>query len=108
VFHTLEAEYEQWKQRKLASRYTYAFTVVDDREGCKMPILAVVGIATTGERDVLAFRVGDRENEQAWKDLFDDLKAQGVKDIGLWVSDGNQAMLNASLPSLPRLPGSVV
>jgi mutator family transposase len=54
-----------------------------------------VGIAVTGERDVLAFRVGDRENEQAWKDLFDDLKARGVKEIGLWVSDGNQAMLNA-------------
>jgi hypothetical protein len=30
-----------------------------------MPVLAVVGIAVTGERDVLAFRVGDRENEQA-------------------------------------------
>src|SRR5947209_17273573 len=25
VFHTLEAEYEQWKQRQLASHYTYAF-----------------------------------------------------------------------------------
>ncbi len=60
-----------------------------------MPVLAVVGIAVTGEREVLAFRVGDRENEQAWKDLFDDLKARGVKEIGLWVSDGNQAMLNA-------------
>ncbi len=60
-----------------------------------MPVLAVVGIAQSGERDVLAFRVGDRENEQAWKDLFDDLKARGVKEIGLWVSDGNQAMLTA-------------
>jgi putative transposase len=66
-----------------------------------MPILAVVGIATTGERDVLAFRVGDRENEQAWKDLFDDLKARGVKEIGLWISDGNQAMLNAITAKFP-------
>lgn len=101
VFHTLEAEYEQWKQRKLASRYAYAFadgtyfTVIYNDEGCKMPILAVVGIATTGEREVLAFRVGDRENQQAWEDLLDDLKARGVTEIGLWVSDGNQAMLNA-------------
>jgi transposase-like protein len=51
-----------------------------------MPILAVVGIAETGERDVLAFRVGDRENEQAWKDLLDDLKGRGVKAIDLWKS----------------------
>jgi len=78
VFHTLETEYEQWKSRPLAERYEYAFadgtyfTVIYNGQGCKMPILAVVGIATTGERGVLAFRVGDRENQQAWEDLFDD------------------------------------
>ena len=66
-----------------------------------MPILAVVGITETGERDVLAFRVGDRENEQAWKDLLDDLKERGVKTIDLWVSDGNQAMLNAITKKFP-------
>src|SRR5438270_185462 len=107
VFHTLESEYEQWKSRKLASRYVYAFadgtyfTVIYNGQGCKMPILAVVGIAETGERDVLAFSVGDRENEQAWKDLLDDLKERGVKTIDLWVSDGNQAMLNAITKKFP-------
>src|SRR3989440_10595732 len=101
VFHTLESEYTQWKKRSLQARYAYAFadgtyfTVIYGDEGCKMPILAVVGIATTGEREVLAFRVGDRENQQAWEDLLDDLKARGVKEIDLWISDGNQAMLNA-------------
>src|SRR2546421_1369754 len=107
VFHTLESEYEQWKTRKLAERYVYAFadgtyfTVIYNGEGCKMPILAVVGIAETGERDVLAFSVGDRENEQAWKDLFKDLKQWGVKAIDLWVSDGNQAMLKAISKKFP-------
>ena len=107
VFHSLESEYEQWKTRKLAARYVYAFadgtyfTVIYNGEGCKMPILAVVGITETGERDVLAFRVGDRENEQAWKDLLDDLKERGVKTIDLWVSDGNQAMLNAITKKFP-------
>src|SRR2546421_6090100 len=101
VFHTLEGEYAQWKTRSLAARYAYAFadgtyfTVIYGDEGCKMPILAVVGIAETGEREVLAFRIGDRENQQAWEDLLDDLKQRGVKEIGLWISDGNQAMLNA-------------
>ncbi len=107
VFHTLESEYEQWKTRKLAERYVYAFadgtyfTVIYNGEGCKMPILAVVGIAETGEREVLAFSVGDRENEQAWKDLLEDLKGRGVKEIGLWISDGNQAMLNAITKKFP-------
>jgi transposase-like protein len=101
VFHTLEGEYEQWKSRKLASRYEYAFadgtyfTVIYNGQGCKMPILAVVGIAVTGEREVLGFRVGDRENQQAWEDLLEDLKQRGVKEVGLFVSDGNQATMNA-------------
>jgi transposase-like protein len=101
VFHTLESEYEQWKTRPLAERYAYAFadgtyfTVIYNDEGCKMPILAVIGIAETGERDVLAFRVGDRENQQAWEDLLEDLKDRGVKMVGLWISDGNKAMLGA-------------
>src|SRR5436309_12148672 len=107
VFHTLESEYEQWKKRKLSERYVYAFadgtyfTVIYGNEGCKMPILAVVGIAETGERDVLAFRIGDRENQQAWEDLFDDLKQRGVKDIGLWGSSGNQTMINAMTKKFP-------
>jgi transposase-like protein len=48
--------------RKLSERYVYAFadgtyfTVIYNNEGCKMPILAVVGIAETGEREVLADR----------------------------------------------------
>jgi putative transposase len=69
VFHFLEDEFTQWKMRPLAERYAYAFadgkyfTVMYNGEGYKMPMLAVVGIALTGERDVLAFRVGDRENE---------------------------------------------
>ncbi len=107
VFHTLESEYEQWKTRRLEERYAYAFadgtyfTVIYNGEGCKMPILAVVGIAASGERDVLAFSVGDRENEQAWKDLLEDLKGRGVKEIDLWISDGNQAMLNAITRKFP-------
>ena len=107
VFHTLEAEYTHWKSRRLAQRYAYAFadgtyfTVTYNDEGCKLPILAVVGIAQTGEREVLAFRVGDRENQSAWEDLLEDLKQRGVQAIGLWISDGNQAMLNAISKKFP-------
>ena len=39
-----------------------------------------------GTSIVLAFSVGDRENEQAWKDLLEDLRGRGVKEIGVWIS----------------------
>lgn len=107
VFHSLEAEFEDWKKRKLKAHYLYAyadgtyFPVIYNDEGCKMPILAVVGIDQEGQRDVLAFCVGERENQKAWEDLLEDLKSRGVKQVDLWITDGNQAMLNAIANKFP-------
>jgi len=101
VFHTLEDEYRAWKTRPLESHYAYAFadgtyfTVIYDHEGHKMPILAIVGITLTGERQVLTFTVGDRENHTAWEAALEDIRQRGVQTIGLWITDGNPAMLKA-------------
>jgi len=107
VFHTLDAEFDSWKQRSLAEHYVYAFadgtyfTVVYQDEGHKMPILAIIGINLHGEREVLGFTVGERENQAAWEDLLDDLKRRGVQTVDLWITDGNQAMLNAVQHKFP-------
>lgn len=80
VFHTLQAEFDAWKKRALAAHYRYVFaggtyfTVIYEDEGHKTPILAVVGITLAGEREVLAFTIGERENQGAWEGLLDDLK----------------------------------
>lgn len=107
VFHTLEGEFQAWKTRSLEERYVYAFadgtyfTVIYDNRGHKMPILAVVGINPAGQREVLGFTVGERENQTAWEDLFDDLKRRGLRRVDLWTTDGNQAMLNALAVEFP-------
>jgi transposase-like protein len=101
VFHTLEAEFAAWQQRDLPSRYAYIFadgtyfSVIYDGEGQKMPILALIGITAEGQREVIAFTAGERENQGAWENLLADIKARGVQEVGLWITDGHQAMLNA-------------
>lgn len=101
IFHSLDEEFESWKSRPLQNHYLYVFadgtyfTVIYGEDGCKMPILAVMGIDETGKRDVLAFTVGERENQNAWEDLLENLKNRGIQQIDLWITDGNQAMLNA-------------
>lgn len=108
VFHGLEDEFATWKTRSLATEYAYAFadgtyfSVIYADEGHKMPILAVIGIRLTGEREVLAFSVGERENQQAWEDLLADLKRRGVQRVGLWITDGHQALLNAIPAQFPE------
>ncbi len=107
VFHTLEGEYQAWKSRPLSPRYEYLFadgtyfTVIYEGEGCKMPILVVIGIKPSGEREVLGFSVGDRENQRAWEGVFEDLKHRGVREVGLAITDGHQAMLNALSAKFP-------
>lgn len=101
VFHTLEEEFETWKNRPLQSHYLYLiadgtyFSVIYNGAGKKMPILAVIGIDLEGKRDVLGFSTGDRENQQAWEALLTDLKNRGLETVDLWISDGGKAMINA-------------
>jgi putative transposase len=108
VFHTLEGEFEAWKTRPLSAHYLYAFadgtyfTVIYNHEGCKMPIIAVVGITSSGEREVMAFSVGERENQPAWEELLGNLKQRGVQRVDLWITDGHQAMLNAIERQFPQ------
>jgi transposase-like protein len=108
VFHSLETEFEGWRTRKLKAHYLYLyadgayFTVIYNEEGCKMPILAIVGIDETGQREVLAFCVGEREHQKAWEEQLEDLKGRGIKQVDLWVTDGNQAMLNAIQNNFPK------
>ena len=101
IFHTLEEEFDGWKKRSLQAHYLYAiadgtyFSVIYDGKGEKMPILAVIGIDVEGKREILGFTTGDRENQQAWEDLLENLKERGVKTIDLWITDGGKAMINA-------------
>lgn len=107
VFHTLAGEFEQWKTRALAERYVYIFgdgtyfSVIYEDEGCKMPVLALIGVDLEGNKEVLAFTVGERENQEAWEDLLDDVKNRGMQQVDLWISDGNQATINAIKNKFP-------
>ena len=101
VFHTLEEEFATWKKRPLQAHYLYLiadgtyFSVIYDGQGQHMPILAVIGIDLEGQREVLGFSTGDRENQQAWEALLTDFKDRGLAQVDLWITDGGQAMINA-------------
>ncbi len=107
VFHTLDEEFAAWQTRPLAPHYLYAFadgtyfSVIYEGQGQKMPILALIGILPDGQREVIAFTAGEHENQGAWENLLDDIKARGVAQIDLWVTDGHQAMLNAIAKKFP-------
>jgi transposase-like protein len=108
VHQTLAAEFKEWQTRPLASHYRYVFadgtyfTVIYEAEGHKMPVLAMIGITPDGWREVLLFTTGERENQTAWEDVLEQLKLRGVQQVDLWITDGNQAMLNAVTTKFPN------
>jgi transposase-like protein len=101
VFHTREEEYEQWKQRELPERYAYVFadgtyfSVIYVDEGQKTPVLALFGIRPDGKREGIAITIGQSESKDAWGKVLDDIKSCGVKQVDLWVTNGNQTMIDA-------------
>lgn len=107
VFQGLRLEYEQWWSRALASHYLYAFAdgsyfnVIYDGERCKMPILAVLGINPQGEKEILGFTFGDKENQPTEEKLMTALKDRGVQQVDLWITDCHQAMINAIESQFP-------
>ncbi|HEY1012890.1 MAG TPA: IS256 family transposase [Herpetosiphonaceae bacterium] len=107
VFHTLDEEFAAWQARPLPARYVYAFadgtyfSVMYEGQGQKMPILALIGITVDGQREVIGFTTGERENQGAWESLLADIKTRGVETVDLWITDGHQAMLNAIAAKFP-------
>lgn len=108
VFQTLRTEYESWRSREISSHFLYCyadgtyFNVIYNGESCKMPNLAVIGINPKGEKELLGFTVGDKENQHAWEDLLTDLNARGLTQVDRWITDGHQAMINAIKSQFPE------
>lgn len=73
-----------------------------------MPILALIGITPDGQREVIAFTTGERENQGAWESLLADIKDRGVETVDLWITDGHQAMLNAIAAKFPHRSANAV
>lgn len=79
-----QSEYQDWLKRDLCGEaFVYIWVdgiycnvrLTDDRP-C---LLVVVGARADGTKELLALADGERESEQSWRGVLQDLKARGVK-----------------------------
>lgn len=88
---------ETWRNRDLSGeRFKYLFRdgvffamrVKDTVE--KVPVLVVVGVTKTGQKQVIGLQSGDKESAANWRELFGDLKACGLdsRAVTLGIMDG--------------------
>ena len=91
----------EWQNRPLASVYPVAFfdaLRVKIRSGAAVKNMAVhlgIGVRTDGTREVLGMWIAENEGASFWASVFNGLKARGVEDILIAVTDGLKGMTEA-------------
>lgn len=60
-----------------------------------MAVEVVIGVDTSGKRDILAIEPMQEESEATYKSLFESLKARGLEEVWLVVSDAHKGLTKA-------------
>ena len=68
------------------------FKVRTDGRYINKALLVVTGIREDGYREILSAKVADSEDESCWESCFEDLKARGLSDVKLVISDGHKGI----------------
>lgn len=63
--------------------------------------MIVVGISEEGYREILGFKIALRETGESWKELFEELKEQGLRGVEFAVSDAHEGLEKALRACFP-------
>ncbi|ELB39533.1 IS256 family transposase [Enterococcus faecium] len=82
-----------FKERSLESRYSVIFmdathTPLKRQTVSKEAVYIVIGIRLDGTKEVLGFSLAPTESAYVWKEILQDLKDRGLKEVLLVVTDG--------------------
>jgi transposase-like protein len=89
-----QGEYEQWKETTIEEK-EWAYLWADGiyvKAGIgkeKAALLVVIGVRQDGSKEFLAMEAGYRESKESWAEVLRQLKRRGVKEVRLFVGDGN-------------------
>ena len=59
-----------------------------DYETKECAIYNILGIRVDGRKEILGLWIQDSESKHAWMQIFDELKARGVQEVGFISMDG--------------------
>lgn len=103
----LWADYQEFASRDL-SEYDIAYLFIDGiaerlRPGARRePVLAAWGFTAEGRKVLLALMAGSKEDHETVSAFFQDMRARGLSDPLLVVSDGAGGIVKAIETSFPR------
>ena len=99
---------DRWQMRPLASVYTAALfdtmrIKIFRGAGVKnVPVQLAVGVRTDGTCEVLGLWIAKNEGGSVWNRVFNDLKARGVEEIHVAVTDGLAGTIKDLMTAFPQ------
>ena len=99
---------EDWQNRPLDEVYPIIYidaihySVRDEGVIRKLAAYVILGINTSGMKEVLTINVGDNESSKYWLSVLNELKNRGVKDILILCADGLSGIKEAISAAFPK------
>ena len=87
-------ELNEWQDRPLKAFYPFVFvdciyvSMRTEQGVADHAVYVILGYDLKGEKDVLGLWMGETESKHRWMQIFDEIKARGVQDIGFVSMDG--------------------
>ncbi|MFQ5931993.1 MAG: IS256 family transposase [Nitrospiraceae bacterium] len=102
VVGRLKQRFEEWEQREL-SEESYAIVFLDGfnlkvrlaKRVVSVPVLAALGVAEDGTKQLIALRLAVSEAAAHWSSVLEDLQRRGLRSPKLLVSDGHKGLTKA-------------
>jgi putative transposase len=100
-------EMEAWRDRPLSDQWAIVYfdgiryKVRRGGQVESVTVYVLIGVDMEGKRDVLGFYLGETESAKYWLQVFENLKARGVRDILFLCSDnlsGIEKAIEAAFP----------
>ena len=94
----LDEEVSKWRRRKLDSVYPVIWMdalyekIRQDGRVISSAVLIIQGLTLEGRREILAIEPMFEESESSWSAVLDNLKARGLNEVWLVVSDAHKGI----------------
>ena len=99
---------EQWQKRPLDSHYLIVwmdgivFKVKQDNKIINKSIYIVMGLNTTGRKEVLGLWINETEKASFWMHILTELRARGIQDIIIACTDNLKGLTQAIKAIFPQ------
>ena len=94
-------EAQEWQNRPLKQFYPFIFVdcmyvnIKKEYEVRSYAVYAILGYDMDGKKEILGIWLNETESKHVWMQIFDELKARGVKDI-LFISKEGSVLIGPS------------